>query len=69
MSLSYQAAREIHRDILRTTTPTCNDISSVANTAARRVLDRYRVENETYDEQTRSGRNQGVRWPPLGGGA
>jgi predicted secreted Zn-dependent protease len=62
--IAHRAAREVQRTLRRMTDGSCAFISSRADTAARDVLERHRALNRRYDEETRSGAEQGVTLRP-----
>ncbi|MFO0564173.1 MAG: DUF922 domain-containing Zn-dependent protease [Polyangiaceae bacterium] len=43
--------------------PDCDGMNRVANAAARRVIDKYKEKDKTYDRDTRHGATQGARFP------
>lgn len=61
--ISYRAAGDIHRELLRTRSPTCSTLSLHANQAAHAVVRKANERDRAYDEASRHGAMQGAYWP------
>lgn len=72
--LTYAAAREIQQALRRIVSPSCATIPHTARVRGDEILRKYRELQARYDEETRHGAAQNVRWPwqqaePTGGTA
>lgn len=63
-NIGADAGRAILRELRNLHTIDCSQMSAMANSTARRILDRYRVRERRFDEETGHGRRSGVVWPP-----
>lgn len=62
--IARAGAGKVREALLGVQAPTCEQVPGVANVAAQQVVDRIRVEDARYDEETRHGTTQGASWPP-----
>jgi predicted secreted Zn-dependent protease len=58
----------VHRSLRRVTSPDCGSMPARADELARRILRTYQDRNRAYDEETRHGSTEGLRWPPAAAG-
>ena len=61
--LVLEAGKEIAEALRRASGATCRLARQRAERTAREVVAEYDRRNRVYDQETRSGRTQGVRWP------
>lgn len=58
------AEREIRRELMALTAPSCSVMELRSRQVAQRLLEEHRMRDRRYDERTRHGRTQGAVWPP-----